>query len=574
LAQAERAQAALLACGVVALPAGQPDTCLVKENCDLAVAMLKVALVSLMLTAAESVAYGPGGCVSLDRSPQGTCVIKTNCQGVSTSKFEFAFDCLASGAPKTQIQRHSFGEGGFDDVEEFDTEVTCQSCMEPEGMQLVAQAVHVPIAIAAGAPHALVAATVQSAAKTESKAEGSSKIWPFSESSAPVKASVAPSGKVVSYGPSDCVSTFKNNENHCVMQTACDDVKREEPAAWSSYEFGLICVDANGVPTRHVFGKDSFDSIETFDTLIECDQCIGLDDVSDDVALTGQVVVLADEIKSISGMMKNITKDVDTLNKKVFPQSETGNASSNISGGKEGAKENVSVEVKEPPADSANSLSHTASKTMVTNQHRHIVKVKASRGHRHLRHVRDERVERDHDAEESEEEGAGKQHRLRHHATRRVAQRAKHKKMHKRLEQEEQSADEVQDAQRVEEQDDEAQEVGEEDNEDEEAEREQEQEKDDEGEEDEAGEEHDAEADSALVDAESEDMSQVQDANEPAVTKMVRYTRHEKKSPLSRHRHTREEGHLEDEDATNAYGETTQGLDSDAGEIADEEGNK
>merc|ERR1712224_981027 len=41
---------------------------------------------------------------------------------------EFAFDCET----KAQIQKHSFGIGGFDSVEEFDTGIKCASCKVPQ----------------------------------------------------------------------------------------------------------------------------------------------------------------------------------------------------------------------------------------------------------------------------------------------------------------------------------------------------------------------------------------------------------------------------------------------------------
>ena len=34
------------------------------------------------------------------------------------------------------------------------------------------------------------------------------------------------------------------------------------------YNFGLTCVDSEGSTTRHLFGVNSFDPEETFDTLV------------------------------------------------------------------------------------------------------------------------------------------------------------------------------------------------------------------------------------------------------------------------------------------------------------------
>merc|ERR1719399_570973 len=79
-----------------------------------------------------------------------------------------------------------------------------------------------------------------------------------------VAAATAAGDEVVKYGPSKCVSTYKSPQGHCMMQTACSQ------ANITDYEFGLICVDKAGAPTRHLFGRNSFDPDETFDTLIMC----------------------------------------------------------------------------------------------------------------------------------------------------------------------------------------------------------------------------------------------------------------------------------------------------------------
>merc|ERR1711904_58718 len=63
---------------------------------------------------------------------EGSCVLSTNCDGLDLSAFEFAFDCKA---PDGVVQRHSFGFGGFDAQEEFDTSVKCSTCSEPQQTQ-------------------------------------------------------------------------------------------------------------------------------------------------------------------------------------------------------------------------------------------------------------------------------------------------------------------------------------------------------------------------------------------------------------------------------------------------------
>merc|ERR1719262_1692398 len=99
------------------------------------------------------------------------------------------------------------------------------------------------------------------------------------------------------------------------MKTSCNscDIKK--------YDFGLVCVDKAGMPTRHLFGKGSFDPEETFDTLIKCDKCLGLEDIPDSVALNGEVVTLSSDIANLKDVMKNISINVAMLNEEVFKKS-------------------------------------------------------------------------------------------------------------------------------------------------------------------------------------------------------------------------------------------------------------
>jgi len=85
----------------------------------------------------------------------------------------------------------------------------------------------------------------------------------------------------------------------------------------SNYEPGLICTDSNGKRTRHVFGRGSFDSVETFDTLAECSKCVGLDDQRV-VALAVQKrrwrqSAEASEVASLSAEVKTLTQGMATM---------------------------------------------------------------------------------------------------------------------------------------------------------------------------------------------------------------------------------------------------------------------
>jgi len=130
------------------------------------------------------------------------------------------------------------------------------------------------------------------------------------------------------YGPKNCVSTWRNTLGHCVVQTACQDVDI------SSYEMGLVCIDAKGTKTRHVFGRGSFDVTETFDTLAECSQCIGLDDqrvVAFRVqrrrwrqsAEASEVATLSEEVKTLTKGMTSMLSAVLKLRQQVQERKKT-----------------------------------------------------------------------------------------------------------------------------------------------------------------------------------------------------------------------------------------------------------
>lgn len=239
--------------------------------------------------------FGPKGCVTLSTSASGTCVIATDCAGEDLSRIEFAFDCEAPQGGSWV--RHSFGQGGFDAQEEFDTEVSCRMCSEPSGPSKEHEA-EVPGAIMAIASDSrAVARRASGRATTQSKAKlGSKRIWPWAKKESDVY-----------YGPNDCVSTYKSEEGHCIMETACtkEDV--------DGYEFGLVCVSKEGVPVRHLFGTDSFDPVETFDTLITCEQCLGLTNIPRELMQNGQIHVLSTKVHTLEAKVANLTDKMDQL---------------------------------------------------------------------------------------------------------------------------------------------------------------------------------------------------------------------------------------------------------------------
>merc|ERR1719223_1237295 len=112
--------------------------------------------------------------------------------------------------------------------------------------------------------------------------------------------------KVQRYGPGACVKTWRDaTSGHCIMETDCPDSED-----LTVYEFGLLCEGHGGELVRHVFGEDSFEHHETFDTLIECEECLALDEYID----AGKGVnLLVQEVEALKDGMQNVTSDIAKL---------------------------------------------------------------------------------------------------------------------------------------------------------------------------------------------------------------------------------------------------------------------
>lgn len=287
--------------------------------------------------------FGPKHCVSVYRSEStGTCVMKTACdEGTNLDSVEFAFTCQL---PK-MLQKHSFGKGGFDANEEFDTNVKCDSCGLPAEVGLSLK----KAAEAEKKPIKLVKAeeTKKEEVKEEAKEEVKAEEKKEEKSDAKFVEKVTVPASAVSYGPKDCVKTWlvsdegkdgnkpelskkevgktsDNNEKQlkadaagdgekgtCQVATTCNKVSVED---FNNYSIGLICVSKDGTPVRHLFGKKSFDPLEHFNTLIRCTSCLGLDEVS-------EAVTLEADVKALSRTVEGIKNTVDELAKKLKPVS-------------------------------------------------------------------------------------------------------------------------------------------------------------------------------------------------------------------------------------------------------------
>merc|ERR1719327_2519965 len=107
-----------------------------------------------------------------------------------------------------------------------------------------------------------------------------------------VKMVAVPPSYAAFYGPGGCVTTYKGPAGTCIMETSC------EGESMANYTYGLMC-DKGGERVRHVFMGDAFDPVESFDTLIECDLCLGLD-TAGSVGIGQEVGELKDEVKVLT----------------------------------------------------------------------------------------------------------------------------------------------------------------------------------------------------------------------------------------------------------------------------------
>jgi len=339
-------------------------------------------------------------------------VISTNCGGVNLDNFEFAFDCTT---PTHEVQRHSFGFGGFDEQEEFDTSVKCTICEPPTDKH------HVLVGTGSTSKTTVDSKSGSSSASTsntksadDSKSKKSAEADKKKENDGDKKKEndgffdKAFSGferKVVKYGPDECVSTYRNNAGHCVMETKC------EKENINDYEFGLICVDKTGEPVRHVFGKNSFDPEESFDTLIACDKCLGLDDMADDASLEKQVEGMTKEVKDMATKLEKLEENVVKLNKKAGIKKEEKKDDK-----KEEKKEDKKEEKKEDKKGEAEkALAHVSSshKEKPVAEHRKHAKLHLKKKHSHHRKIQkeedsdeddDQDEDRDQDRDQDEDE--------------------------------------------------------------------------------------------------------------------------------------------------------------------------
>jgi len=273
-----------------------------------------------LFACASASRFGPHNCVSLSKSATGSCVLQTDCVGIDTSKFEFTFDCETSPGERL---RHSFGVGGFDEQEEFDTSIKCSKCIEPQqavsAHEEKVKPSPVPVHMKAGVSTSQAPSTESERMDSRGVVEEQTPMHVHFLSS---KTEQTKEEAAVKYGPGDCVSTWRDEKSgHCIVKTDCAGKDTTE------YMFGLICEEGEWEgktvdgKIRHLFGKDSFDSKETFDTLIPCKKCLALDNVTkateleaENAELAKEVQALATEVGTVKKTYEGLQSDVKKLN--------------------------------------------------------------------------------------------------------------------------------------------------------------------------------------------------------------------------------------------------------------------
>lgn len=245
--------------------------------------------------------FGPDNCVSLSRSSVGTCVLKTECHiATNISGVEFAFVCSNPNEAMPHAL-HSFGRGGFEASELFDTGVKCKSCLSVE----TAYRTGGPLlrnALAALPQGRLAARTMPGAHLPGALTE------PGIVPKTAVDIDTIEPEEVTHFGPKACISTFLAPTGTCLIRTRCKNVDL------SGFNIGVTCLDTSGGYTRYLFGKEVFQPLETFDTQLQCYKCLGVGAESSMFAAHSALPKqLMEDVGSLKSDVENLAEQVRLL---------------------------------------------------------------------------------------------------------------------------------------------------------------------------------------------------------------------------------------------------------------------
>jgi len=284
----------------------------------------------------SATSFGPEGCVRLSRSNLGTCVIQVNCGASDVSQVDFSFVCI-NKASATKRAQHSYGVGGFESDEVFDSGVLCDSCTTVAYAQFSGGAsVHNEV-LQSGAGGIIPGAGQQPLASAGNLAKAPSPGGlakapspgnlamapsPGNLAKAPspgrryrgIKEDLLPNAKAAPgrdetafFGPGACIATYLSPHGTCMIRTRCRGIDL------SSFAVGVTCIDTSGDYTRYLFGKNGFEAEELFDTTLKCKACVGVGD-QPSYQLSGLVPkTMVEDLNSLKTELSTLRKEVSLM---------------------------------------------------------------------------------------------------------------------------------------------------------------------------------------------------------------------------------------------------------------------
>lgn len=216
-----------------------------------------------------------------------------------------------TGRHKSRL--HAFGRSTLASGESYNSRVVCDACFAPDGGNLK------ELSIAWGSP------------KTQLPSDGYNSALPAAEPARSLllhrlTTTAATKSSVSFAGPGNCVAAYKSVTDTCVLETRCRSYEQD----LNDFDYGLTCVDEDGETARHLYGRNSFEPEERFDTRLSCSLCLALDtrthgESTSSHSTTGKSVeeAIADLKKLIGGAMDQMSKletEVSSLKNKAQQQ--------------------------------------------------------------------------------------------------------------------------------------------------------------------------------------------------------------------------------------------------------------
>lgn len=256
---------------------------------------------------ASATAFGPNGCVGLSKSNLGTCVIKVACGEADISAVDFSFACVTRS---NAMKLHSYGIGGFEADEFFDSGVPCDSCTTAAYAQLSGgKIVHNEVLEAnpSGNKQLLAKGTPDKSMNVSGPRQQSPKGVTHDALPKGTAKEEEQGDHAAFFGPLSCLSTYLSATGSCIVQTRCRGVDI------ANFTVGVTCLDKTGDYTRYLFGKGGFEDEEVFDTSLRCQACMGVGD-QPSYQLSGLMPkTVVEGLNSLKAELSSLRKEVTLL---------------------------------------------------------------------------------------------------------------------------------------------------------------------------------------------------------------------------------------------------------------------